>query len=84
VILTALAGASVTLSGIMVLAGAIGLDWLSVEGLTAALNRGWLWYVLYGALALLGVLAQFRALPGGRRSMRQQWGAPMPAGAPAR
>lgn len=83
VILTALAGASVSLSGIMVLAGAIGLDRLSVEGVTAAMSRGWLWYVLYGVLALLGVLAQFRALGGRGRSMRQQWGAPMPAGATA-
>lgn len=84
VILTALAGASVTLTGILVLAGALGLDRLSVEGVTAAMHGGWLWYVLYGVLALLGILAQFRALSGGRRSMRQQWGAPMPAGTPVR
>lgn len=84
VILTAVAGASVTLSGIMLLAGAVGLDRLSVEGVAAEMGRGWLWYVLYGVLVLLGILAQFRALGSGRRSMRQQWRAPTPAPVPAR
>jgi hypothetical protein len=84
VILTAVAGASVTLSGIMLLVGAVGLDRLSVEGVAAEMGRGWLWYVLYGVLVLLGMLAQFRALGGGRRSMRQQWQAPTPAPVPAR
>jgi hypothetical protein len=84
VILTALAGASVTVTGIMVIAGAIGLDRLTVDGVAAEMSRGWIWYVLYAGLALLGILAQFRALAGGRRPMRQQWGARMPAAVPAR
>jgi hypothetical protein len=79
VILTALAGASVTVAGVMVVAGTIGLNRLTVDGVTAEMGNGWLWYVLYGGLALLGALAQFRALAGRRRPMRQQWAAPMPA-----
>lgn len=84
VILTALAGASITVTGIMVIAGPIGLDRLTAEGVGAELSTGWTWFVLYGALALIGALAQFRALSGRRRPMRQQWGASMPAPVAAR
>ncbi len=84
VVLTALAGASVTVTGVMVIAGSIGLNRMTVEGVSAEMSRGWWWYVLYGGLALLGIVAQLRARPGGRRTMRQQWGSPVPAGAPAR
>lgn len=52
---------------------------LAVDGIGAEMSSGWGWNVVYGALALLGVLAQFRALSGCRRPMRQRWGAPMPA-----
>ena len=84
IILTALAGASVAVTGVMVIAGAIGLDRLTVDGVAAEMSQGWLWYALYAALAVLGMIAQFRARPGRRRSMRQQWSAPMPAALPAR
>lgn len=84
VLLTALAGASVTVTGIMLISGALVPDALTVERVAAEMDRGWLWYALYGVLALLGVLAQFRALRGRRRPMRQQWSAPVSAPAPAR
>jgi hypothetical protein len=84
VILTALAGASVTVTGVMVIAGAVGIDRLTAESVGAEMSRGWGWFVLYGVLALLGALAQFRALSGRPRPMRQQWGTPMPAPVPAR
>ena len=48
------------------------------------MSGGWWWYVLYGGLALLGIVAQLRALSGGPRSMRQQWGSSVPAGAAVR
>ncbi|HYI56357.1 MAG TPA: DUF4203 domain-containing protein [Microlunatus sp.] len=84
VVLTALAGASVTVAGVMVIAGAIGLNRLTVDGVSAEMSGGWWWYVLYGGLALLGIVAQLRALSGGPRSMRQQWGSSVPAGAAIR
>ncbi|HEY5786212.1 MAG TPA: DUF4203 domain-containing protein [Microlunatus sp.] len=84
VVLTALAGASVTVAGVMVIAGSIGLNRLTVEGVTAEMGRGWWWYVLYAGLALLGIVAQLRARSGGPRTMRQQWGSPVPAGATVR
>lgn len=82
VVLTALAGASVTVTGVMLVAGSIGLNRLTAEGVGAEMGRGWWWYVLYGALALLGIIAQLRAR--GVRTMRQQWGSPTPARVMAR
>lgn len=84
VVLTALAGASLTVTGVMVTAGSIGLNRLTVEGVTAEMGRGWWWYVLYAGFALLGIIAQLRARSGGPRTMRQQWGSPVPAGAAVR
>jgi uncharacterized protein DUF4203 len=82
VVLTALAGASVTVAGVMVIAGTIGINRLTAEGVGAEMSRGWWWYVLYGGLALLGIIAQLRSR--GPRTMRQQWGSPVPAGSTAR
>ena len=83
VVLTALAGASVTVTGVMLVAGSIGLDRLTADGVSAEMARGWWWYVLYGALALLGIIAQLRASRG-TRTMRQQWGSATPARAMTR
>jgi hypothetical protein len=82
VVLTALAGASVTVAGVMLIAGTIGINRLTAEGVGAEMSRGWWWYVLYGGLALLGIIAQLRSR--GSRTMRQQWGSQVPAGATAR
>ncbi len=82
VVLTALAGASITVAGVMVIAGTIGINRLTAEGVGAEMSRGWWWYVLYGGLALLGIIAQLRSR--GPRTMRQQWGSPVPAGSTAR
>lgn len=82
VVLTALAGASVTVSGLLLLTGSIGLNRVTAEGVGAAMARGWWWYVAYGALALLGIIAQLRAR--GTRTMRQQWGSSTPARAVTR
>lgn len=82
VVLTALAGASVTVTGVMLVIGTLGLDRLTTESVNAEMGRGGWWYVLYGALALLGIIAQLRAR--GPRTMRQQWGSTTPARAVAR
>jgi hypothetical protein len=78
IVLTALAGASVTVAGVLLILGSIGLNRLTVDGVAAEMARGWWWYVLYGALALLGIIAQLRASRG-TRTMRQQWGSRTPA-----
>ena len=82
VVLTALAGASVTVAGVMLIVGTIGINRLTADGVGAEMSRGWWWYVLYGGLALLGIIAQLRSR--GSRTMRQQWGSQVPAGATAR
>lgn len=79
VLLTSLAGASITTSGVMILAGAVGVNQLTGEGMTDPTTTGWGWLALYAALAILGIVAQLRALSGHRRTMRQQWSAPMNA-----
>jgi len=84
VVLTALAGASVTVAGVMLIAGTIGINRMTAEGVSAEMSRGWWWYVLYGGLALLGIIAQLRAQSRGSRTMRQQWGSPVPAGSTSR
>ena len=84
VVLTALAGASVTVAGVMVIAGTIGINRMTAEGVSAEMSRGWWWYVLYGGLAVLGIIAQLRAQSRGPRTMRQQWGSPVPAGSTSR
>ena len=84
VVLTALAGASVTVAGVMLIAGTIGINRMTAEGVSAEMSRGWWWYVLYGGLAVLGIIAQLRAQSRGPRTMRQQWGSPVPAGSTSR
>ena len=79
VLLTALAGASVATTGVMIMAGSVGVDQLTGEGMADPTANGWSWLALYVVLALLGIVAQLRALSGRHRSMRQQWGAPMTA-----
>lgn len=83
VVLTALAGASVTTTGVMMIAGAVGFGQLTGEGVADPTATGWGWLALYAVLVILGVVAQFRALSGRRRTMRQQWNAPMYAPHPA-
>lgn len=82
VLLTAFAGASVVTTGVMILAGAVGVNQLVGEGMADPTTTGWGWLALYAALAILGIVAQFRALRGRRQSMRRQWSAPMPAPQP--
>lgn len=79
VLLTALAGASVVTTGVMIIAGAVGVNQLIGEGMANPATTGWGWLALYAVLAVLGIVAQFRALRGRRRSMRQQWSAPLAA-----
>lgn len=82
VVLTSFAGASVATSGIAIIVGAMSLDRLTGPGFVE-LTGGIGWTVLYLALAVLGLIAQLRAIAGQHRSMRQQWGSSRSA-APAR
>jgi Domain of unknown function (DUF4203) len=73
VLLSALAGASAVTAGIMVLTGAIGTEDFTDDAVTARAADDWWWYVLYLALAIVGVVYQARAMERMRGSMRDSW-----------
>ena len=84
IILTVLAGASVVVSGAMVLAGTISTRRLNSDTLLTGMDNNWWSYALYAVLVILGLIVQGRYLSRGRRSMRQQWAGPRGAAVPAR
>lgn len=82
-VLTALAGASVTVFGVMLLLGTIKADEFTAGDVTATLDAHWPWYALYLALVIVGIVVQGSHLSRMHRSMRQQW-TPAPVGAQPR
>lgn len=73
VVLTALAGATVTTTGILLLIGAVDI---ADVGATDARGWGdgrWWWYALDGALAVAGVVVQVRSAEQLHTSMRAAW-----------
>lgn len=71
--LTALAGASTIVAGAMLLFGVIETDEFTSAATTERLDEAWYWYVIYVALAVAGLLAQFRDLDRRVRTMRESW-----------
>ena len=71
VVLTALAGASVTVHGVMLLVGAAHVA--DLGQLTRTVAPAGQWFVLDGALVVLGLVVQSRSLYRSRRSMSAQW-----------
>ena len=84
IVLTALSGASIAVTGVMVLAGTLSTQRLAGDLVLAGMAANWWWYAMYAVLAVLGIVVQTRYLSRGRRSMRQQWRAPMRVPVPAR
>jgi hypothetical protein len=75
ILLTATAGAATTVTGIMLLTGTLAADDLDSTAVVARVEDSTGWWVLYGALALAGVVLQLRALSDVRLSVRAQWAA---------
>jgi hypothetical protein len=73
VLLSALAGASAVTAGLMVLTGAIETEDFTDEAVTAQAGDDWWWYVVYGVLAVAGIVYQARAMERMRGSMRESW-----------
>ena len=72
-VLTALAGASVTIGGLMLIVGTIdGVD-LGEGASTEVLDGSPWWYALYLALAIGGIVVQLMALDSVEASMRESW-----------
>lgn len=73
-VLTALGGASLVMGGLALILGGIDLDEIGDSGtLTSTINRGPWWFVVFGGLAVLGIVFQVRYLDDMRRTLRQQW-----------
>lgn len=71
-VLTALAGASTIVGGLMLLFGAVDLDEFDSAATTETLTDWW-WYAIGAALAVLGIVVQFGDTERRRATMREAW-----------
>jgi hypothetical protein len=72
-VLTALAGATAVVAGIMLAVGTITNESLNSAVTTERLNDNWWWYLLYAALAVAGIVVQIRSSDPTSGSMRESW-----------
>ena len=72
-LLTAAAGAGTVVAGIMLLTGTLTAADLDSATVVSRIEDSAGWWVLYGALAVAGVVLQMRFLGDVRRSVRAQW-----------
>ena len=73
-VLTALAGATATVTGLMLLFGVISLEDFDSAATTQSLTDDWWWYAIYAGLALAGIIAQVRSTTEMRATLRASWG----------
>lgn len=72
-LLTAAAGSSAVVGGIMLLTGSIDTSEVSKSGVLGAIDASPQWWLLYIVILLVGVFTQFRALDGIQGTLREQW-----------
>ncbi|GAA3629439.1 TM7S3/TM198-like domain-containing protein [Microlunatus ginsengisoli] len=72
-VLTAVAGASVVVFGLMLIVGLLNAGAFTAGDVTAKLDTHWWWYAGYLVLVLAGIIAQGTHLSRAKASMRQQW-----------
>lgn len=73
VVLTALAGSSVVVLGLMLLFGRAETAEFRTEIFVQEIDDQWWWYVIYAALAIAGIIAQIRVVENLRSSIRASW-----------
>lgn len=73
VVLTAFAGATSVVFGVMLLAGVVDTVDLDVASTTEQLDDDWWWYLSYVALGIVGIVMQTRHTAQMNESMRSQW-----------
>lgn len=73
VVLTAAAGATAMVGGLMLLVGAVDIDDLSHSGVTDRIDASVWWWALDLVLAIAGIISQGRAAQRLRGSMREAW-----------
>ncbi len=72
-ILSAFAGASSVVTGLLLFVGVLDRADLSAPQTTAALELGWWWTALYLALAMFGLVVQLRDADARRGNLRDAW-----------
>lgn len=72
-ILTALAGASTIVAGLMLLVGTVDVDDFDIGITTEHLADDWWWFAIYGGLVVAGLIAQFADVDRRRESLREAW-----------
>lgn len=72
-VLTALAGSTAVVGGIMLLAGVVETDEFESVTTTKRLDDDWWWYAIYVVVAVAGLIAQFNDAGRGRGTVRQSW-----------
>jgi hypothetical protein len=72
-VLTALAGATVTTTGLMLLFGVIDTTDFDSGVTTRNVNDDWWWYATYIVLAIAGAISQFRANEFREATLRAAW-----------
>lgn len=75
VVIGAIGGAAVAVSGMMLLFGAIDTSTFTDGRFVALVKDDWWWYTIYLVLAVLGILSQSRQVAVLKASMRAQWAA---------
>ena len=73
IVLTAAAGATAIVGGLMLVFGVVDIDDLGSGGVTNQIDASFLWWVLDLALAVVGIFHQARAAESLSASMREAW-----------
>ncbi|CUR57588.1 putative integral membrane protein [metagenome] len=73
ILLSGVAGASVLVTGLMLMFGAVDSADFTQDGFTSRVHDDWWWYALFLVLAFAGVISQSRDAAAVRRSMRESW-----------
>lgn len=72
-ILTALAGATTIVGGLMLLVGTVDVRDFDIGATTKTVADDWWWYVIYLGLAIAGVIVQFADVDRRRATLREAW-----------
>jgi hypothetical protein len=72
-VLTALAGASTMVAGLMLLFGTVNVEDFDIGTTTEYVADDWWWFVIYGGLVVAGIIAQFTDVDRRRETLRQAW-----------
>jgi Domain of unknown function (DUF4203) len=73
IVISAVGGAAVAVSGLMLVFGAIDASTFTNGDFVSLVKDDWWWYALFFVLTIMGILGQSRSVASTRASMREQW-----------